>query len=272
MRPLLKNGRIRFGAAVLGLLVLVALLAPLLVPYDPDLADSTKRLYGPGEAHLLGTDDLGRDVLSRLIMGSRLTLLVSVPAVALAAVIGVALGLVAGYRRGLAETLIMRACEVIMAFPPIALAIMAVGLLGSSILNLVLIIGILFAPTFIRVAHSATLVKSRDLYVEAAQALGSGAARIMLKEILPNIAAVIAVQFSISLGQAILLESSLSFLGLGPPPPDPSWGRMVGRARTFMVFQPWLVLWPSIAIALTIVAANQLGDGLRDAIDKRSQK
>lgn len=270
MTALWRNGRVRFGASVLLFFVFVAVLAPLIVPTDPDAADSAARLADPSRVHWLGTDDLGRDVLSRLIMGSRLTLLVSVPAVLLAGIIGVSLGILAGYRRGLLEAVIMRACEVVMSFPPIALAIMAVGLLGSSILNLVVIIGILFAPTFVRIAHSTTLVRSRDLYVEAAHALGAGPVRIMVKAILPNIAAVVAVQASISLGQAILLESSLSFLGLGPPPPDPSWGRMVGRARTFMVFQPWLVVWPSIAIALTIVAANHLGDGLRDVLDKRT--
>lgn len=266
-----SNFRTSFGASVLLSLIVIALAAPWLAPHDPFAIDPAGRLQGMSSEHWMGTDDLGRDILSRLIYGSRTTFLVSIPSVVLAMFLGVPFGLFAGYYRGVTEQVLMRLTEVLLAFPPIILGIFVVAFLGASIANVVIVIGLLYAPTFARITYGTTLSKSEEAFVEAARAIGASSLRITLRTVLPNITAPILIQMSITLGTAILLESSLSFLGLGPPPPDPSWGRMVGNARPFMIFQPWFVVWPSVAIALAIIAANLLGDGLRDLWDPRAR-
>lgn len=271
-RPLWLNYRTAVGGSVLLTLAVAALFAPLFATHDPVAIDPSRRLLGMSAEHWMGTDDIGRDTYSRIVHGARLTFTIAVPAVLLGMAVGVPLGLIAGYVRGIPEQLLMRFTEVLLAFPPIILGIFVVAFLGASVTNVVIVIGLLFSPTFARIAYGSTLAKATEPFVESAAALGASTMRIMFVTILPNIAAPILIQMSLTLGMAILLESSLSFLGLGPPPPDPSWGRMVGQARAFMIFQPTYVIWPSVVIATTIIAANLLGDGLRDVLDPKVRR
>jgi peptide/nickel transport system permease protein len=253
---------------VVGLLAM-AILAPLLATADPNALNPRLKAALPSRTHLLGTDEFGRDIWSRLVFGARITLTVGLASVILAAAGGTLLGTVAGYvGRGL-EAAIMRAMDGMLCFPPILLGIFVVTFLGPSLPHLVLVIGVLYVPRFTRVVHASTLALREVEYVEGARALGASDARIVLLAILPNILAPILVQASLAAGHAILLESGLSFLGLGPPPPAPSWGRMVEQSGRFMQLGAWPLLWPSLAISLAVLAFNLLGDGLRDLLDPR---
>jgi peptide/nickel transport system permease protein len=251
------------------LLVLTAAFAPWLVPYDPAKMHSRFALEPPSKRFWLGTDDYGRDTLSRLVYGARISIQVAVYSVGLALLIGVSLGVVAAYLEGIADTLIMRMMDILLAFPPIILAIAIVAFLGTGVLKLILAIGLLYIPHFARITYSSALAVKQYEYVEAARALGTSDFRIICRAIIPNMMAPIIVQTSLNLGSAILLESGLSFLGMGPPPPTATWGVMVAKARDLMDIEPTLVIWPSIAIALSVLAFNTLGDGLRDALDPR---
>jgi peptide/nickel transport system permease protein len=264
----LRNRRVQLGGGFVLAVLLVALFAPQLAPYHPN------RLLGmpllpPSPQHPLGTDDFGRDELSRLIYGARVSLAVAALAIALAAVIGVPLGLAAGYYRGAAETVIMRLTDVVLSFPTIVLALAVVGILGPSFRDLVLVIGVVYAPPFVRVVYGSTLREREAEYVEAARALGAPDRYILFRVLLPNVAAPILVQASLGLGFAVLVEAGLSFLGLGTQPPTPSWGAMVSVARNFLTRQPLLLVWPSAAVSALVLAFNALGDGLRDALDPR---
>ncbi|HEV8675827.1 MAG TPA: ABC transporter permease, partial [Methylomirabilota bacterium] len=209
------------------------------------------------------------DIWSRLVYGARITLTVGLASVVLAALGGTVLGTAAAYAGRGVEAIIMRAMDGLLCFPPILLGIFVVTFLGPSLVNLILVIGVLYIPRFTRVVHATTLA-IRDLeYVESARALGASALRVVARAILPNILAPILVQASLAAGHAILLESGLSFLGLGPPPPTPSWGRMVEQSGRFMQLSALPLLWPSVAISLTVLAFNLLGDGLRDLLDPR---
>ena len=264
-----SNPRVVVSGLMLLGIVLIAIFAPWLTPQDPQAMDTAQRLTGPSRAHLLGTDEYGRDLLSRAILGSRTSMVVAVLSVALAATIGVLFGLVGSYFGGVWEMLTMRTVDVLLTFPPILLAIAVVAFVGPSVPNLIAVIALLYMPRFARISYGAGLgVKQRD-FVEAARVLGARAPRILWLAILPNILAAIFVQLSLSLGFAILLESGLSFLGLGTPPPQPSWGNMVGVGRGYLRQSGWYVLWPSLAISLTILCFNTLGDGLRDTLDPR---
>jgi peptide/nickel transport system permease protein len=260
------------AAPVVTLLLAMALWAPLLATADPNALDPRARAAPPSRAHLLGTDEFGRDVWSRLVFGARLTLLVGLGSVALAAAGGTLLGTVAAYARGAPETAIMRTMDGMLCFPPILLGIFVVTFLGPSLPHLILVIAVLYVPRFTRVVHASTLALREVEYVESARALGASDARVILFAILPNILAPILVQASLAAGHAILLESGLSFLGLGPPPPTPSWGRMVEQSGRFMQLSPLPLLWPSLAISLTVLAFNLLGDGLRDLLDPRLRR
>lgn len=272
LRKLLRGGWNKVPASVLILLLGFAFLAPVVGLADPAVVNPAIRLEGPSQSHWLGTDELGRDLLSRLAYGSRLTFLIALPAVLLAGAAGTAMGLVAGHFGGMVSLVIMRVVDLMLSFPPIILGIFIVAMLGPSSWNIVLVIGILYAPHFARVVQGSVL-KTREMpYIEAASSLAAGDGRIMLRHILPNTWSVIIVQSSIALGVAVLLESSLSFLGLGPPPPYPSLGRMVSAARSYMHVQPLYVIWPSVIVALIILAANLLGDSIRDVQDPRSSK
>jgi peptide/nickel transport system permease protein len=266
------NPRVVASSLVLLIIVAVAVFAPWLTPQDPMQMDSSARLQGPSAEHRLGTDEYGRDLLSRIILGSRTSIVVAVLSVAAATVVGTIFGLVGSYFGGIWEVATMRSVDVLLTFPPILLAIAVVAFVGPSLPNLIGVIALLYMPRFARIAHGAGLqVKQRE-FVEAARVLGAGTPRILWLAVLPNILAPIFVQISLSLGFAILLESGLSFLGLGTPPPEPSWGNMVGVARGYMRQSGWFVLWPSLAISLTILCFNTLGDGLRDSLDPRLKR
>ena len=255
----------------LGFLILLGIItigAPLFAPYSPTkLLDAP--LLPPGSTYLLGTDDFGRDLLSRLIYAGRVSLGVSAGAVALATLAGVTLGLCAGYFRGIAEFIIMRGMDLILSFPTIVLAIAMVAFLGPSIRNLIIIIAVIYTPRFVRIVYGSTLVLGDADFVHASRVIGSSNSRILRTAVLPNVMAPIFVQVSLSLGFAILVESGLSFLGLGAQPPTPSWGNMISGARPYMELYPHLLIFPSIIIGLTILMLNTLGDGLRDALDPR---
>ncbi len=264
-----RYGQVLAAAPIVALLILVAALAPILASHDPNALNTRAKAVPPSRAYLLGTDEFGRDMWSRLVHGARITLLVGLSSVLLAATGGTILGTVAAYSGRWVEAAIMRAMDGMLCFPPILLGIFVVTFLGQSLLNLILVIGVLYIPRFTRVVHSSTLAIRELEYVESAQALGASALRIIVRAILPNILAPILVQASLAAGHAILLESGLSFLGLGPPPPTPSWGRMVEQSGRFMQLSVLPLLWPSLAISVTVLSFNLLGDGLRDLSDPR---
>lgn len=265
---IVRRPRIAIPLVVLITFTLVSLLAPWLAPYNHTKM-MAQPLLSPGGNHLLGTDDYGRDVLSRLIFAGRVSLGVSIGSVTLAAICGISLGLIAGYFRHWPEFLIMRGMDLLLSFPTIVLAIAMVAFLGPSVRNLIIIIGIIYTPRFVRVVYGSALVLSEADFVNAARVVGASDTRILATAVLPNVMAPIFVQVSLSLGFAILVESGLSFLGLGAQPPTPSWGNMISSARPFMEIYPHLLIFPSIVIGLTILMLNTLGDGLRDELDPR---
>jgi peptide/nickel transport system permease protein len=263
-----RSRQLLIAGPAVGLLLVAAVAAPILSPVDPNALNPRAKAQPPSFAHPLGTDEFGRDLLSRVLRGARITLLVGLSSVVVAATLGTLLGSVAAYARGPVEAGIMRVMDGLLCFPPILLGIFVVTFLGPSLRNLILVIGVLYVPRFTRVVHASTLAVRELEYVEGARALGASAARA----ILPNIVAPILVQASLAAGHAILLESGLSFLGLGPPPPTPSWGRMVEQSGRFMQLSALPLLWPSAAISLTVLAFNLLGDGLRDLLDPRLRR
>lgn len=258
------------GIALVTLFVLLSIAAPLLSPFDP-IAQPAERLQPPDRLHWLGTDEFGRDILSRIIYGSRVSLQVGVISVGIALVIGGALGLVAGYYRGWIDSVTGRLVDIMFAFPAIILIIVLAGVLGPSLTTSMLAIGIVYAPIFARIVRGPTLSVMQQQYVEGAQAIGVHQLQVMLRYVLPNIAAPIIVQATLSFSTAILAEATLSFLGLGTQPPNPSWGTMLGSGRKFMELAPWVAVYPGLAIALAVLGWNLFGDALRDALDPRLQ-
>ncbi len=256
-------------AGLTGLVVVLALLAPVLTPFGPETMDPQRRMAAPSAGHLLGTDEFGRDILSRLGYGARITLTVSAVSIALAVSTGTLLGGAAAYFGGVADLFVMRVADGLLCFPPILLAIFVITFLGPSVVNVILVIALLYIPRFARVAHAATLSIREMEYVQAARAQGAAPFRILRRAILPNIAAPVFVQASLALGHAILLESGLSFLGLGAPPPAPSWGRMIEQSSRFMSLSVWPIIWPAVTVSSTVLAFNLLGDALRDLLDPR---
>jgi peptide/nickel transport system permease protein len=267
-----RSRQVAVAGPAVALLLVAATLAPTLAPADPNALNPRAKAQPPTMAHPLGTDEFGRDLLSRLLHGARITLLVGLASVAVAAGLGTLLGSAAAYGRGPAETAIMRVMDGLLCFPPILLGIFVVTFLGPSLRNLILVIGVLYVPRFTRVVHASTLAIRELEYVESARALGASAARVVAGTILPNIVAPILVQASLAAGHAILLESGLSFLGLGPPPPTPVWGSMIAEGRNFIVMAPHISTIPGIALMVTIVGLNLLGDGLRDTFDPRLRR
>jgi peptide/nickel transport system permease protein len=255
------------GLVITAGVVLVAAFAPLVAPYDPTAQNIAEaQLLAPSLEHPMGTDQLGRDVLSRVLYGAQLSVQVGVIAVGVAMLAGVPLGLVAGYT----DETVMRAKDVVFSFPAILLAIAMVAILGQSTLNVMIAIGITYTPVFARVTRSGVLSVREETFVDAARAIGDSNASILARDILPNVVAPIIVQATVSLAFAILAESALSFLGLGAPPPAPSWGRMLSDSRNFMESAPWTALFPGLAIMVTILGFNFLGDGLRDTLDPQN--
>lgn len=255
------------GLAISAALLFIALFAANLSPFPPLSQRPLDNMLPPGGPYLFGTDILGRDILSRLMRGASNSLRVAVLAVALATVVGTSIGVVAGYAGKMVDTVLMRLVDLLFAFPPLLLALAIVSALGIGAQNAIYAIAIVYLPIFARVARAPTLlIKTRE-YVTAAQAQGAPTPRILFRHILPNIAAPIIVQISLALAWAILLEASLSFLGLGTQPPEPSWGGMLSESRRDMEFAPWLAISPGAAIMLAVLGFNMLGDGLRDALD-----
>jgi len=264
----------RSRAAVLGLalilaFVLTAALAPLIAPHDPVAFSLGQQLAPPSITYPLGTDELGRDILSRLLWGARITLLITVGAVALALAAGTGLGIFAGFRGGWSDLLIMRAMDILLAMPGFLLAIAIIAALGAGTLNVIVAVGIYSIPGFARVARGSTLSVREQDYVLAARALGVPDHRLMWRHVLPNVTPPLLVQTTLRLATAILTASGLSFLGLGPQPPTPEWGAMLSTGRNYVTSSPQLATIPGLAILLVTVGFNLLGDGLRDALDPR---
>jgi peptide/nickel transport system permease protein len=274
LRLLLQFGRRKPVSAGAGLLViatcLLALLAPWLAPYGPNDVDLIARLKGPSSAHWLGTDQFGRDVLSRVMFGGRTSLTVGLGATTLGIGMGVLFGLVSGYAGGILDLVIQRLMDAVMALPPIILLMVLATTLSPSIRNVIIAISILVTPGAARVVRGATLSAKEMPYIEAARATGASAPRIVFRHVLPNVVAPIIVIASIAVGSAIIIEAALGFLGLSVRPPTSTWGNMLNTgAQTYMERAPWLALAPGLAIALTVFSINLLGDGLRDVLDPR---
>jgi peptide/nickel transport system permease protein len=264
----------RRPAAMIGLVVIVlflgaAIAAPLLAPYDPAQQSYTVIRKAPSALHWFGTDENGRDVLSRVLFGARATLLAGLVSVSIAAGAGVPLGLLAGFAGGWTDAVIGRVVDAMLACPFLILAIALAAFLGPSLTNAMIAIGVTATPIFVRVARGATIEAAANDYVEAARALGNPAWRVALRHVLPNIVPPILVQSTLAIATAIIAEASLSFLGLGQQPPEPSWGSMLNAAQRFLTQAPWLAIFPGAAIFLAVLAFNLVGDGLRDALDPR---
>lgn len=265
--PALRTPLGALGAALtLGFGVL-AMAAPLLAPYPPLEMHMADRFQPPGPRYLLGTDEFGRDILSRVIYGTRISIGVALVTAALAGLVGVPAGVTAGYRGGLADTLIMRLCDCIFAFPAILLGLAVVAILGPGPVAVTLAVTCINVPIFARIARASVLAERGKAYVEAALSLGSGAGRIMFRTILPNALPPLLVQATVSAAYAILLEAALSFLGLGSQPPEPSWGTMLNFGRTYLNRAPWYGVFPGLAISLLVLGLHFFADALRDALD-----
>ena len=256
------------GVVVIILVILVAIAAPIISPYKPTSQDA-KRLLPPSAQYYLGTDELGRDVFSRIVYGSRISLQVGIIAVTIALALGATIGVLSGYIGGTFDNLLMRLVDIMFSIPSLVLAIVIAGLLGSSITNAMIAIGITYAPAFARVTRGSVLSVKNEVYLEAARVVGGRDLHIIWHYILPNIIAPVIVLTTLQMSTAILTEAALSFLGLGTQPPDPSWGVMLSNGRKFMESAPWVAVFPGLAIVVAVLGFNFLGDGLRDALDPR---
>ncbi len=268
----LRSGAGVAGAVLILGITLASVLAPLFAPFDPLELVPADRLQGPSTVHPLGTDQYGRDTLSRILYGGRISLAVAALSILFAASVGSVMGLIGGYFRGWLDGLMMRVTDVLLSFPAILLAIALLAFFGGGFWNLVLAIGIIYIGPFARVARAAALSVREEPYVEAEHALGATHGRIVRRAILPNAAAPLLVELTLRLAYAILAEASLSFLGLGTQPPAPSWGQMIAEGRRFLALSPWATVAPGLAIMLTVLGFNLLGDGLRDVLDPRLRR
>ncbi|WP_024512145.1 ABC transporter permease [Bradyrhizobium sp. ARR65] len=271
LRRLLKHKGAIAGLVVIATFILLALFAPLISPYNPIATSWTLVRKPPSALHWFGTDDLGRDILARVIFGARASLLAGLISVSIALSIGVPLGLLAGYRGGFVDALISRITDAMLACPFLILAIALAAFLGPSLGNAMIAIGISATPVFIRLTRGQVMAVKIEDYVEAARAVGNPPWRIALVHILPNILPALLVQATLSIAAAIIAEAALSFLGLGQQPPAPSWGSMLNAAQRFLTNAPWMAIWPGLAIFLVVLSLNLVGDGLRDALDPRQR-
>jgi len=275
MRRALRRLKRRKGAVVglvvIALFVILAVFAPLIAPYDPAAQSWTAVRKAPTAAHWFGTDDVGRDVLARIIFGARASLLAGVISVAIALTVGVPVGLAAGYVGGWFDALIGRITDAMLAVPFLILAIALAAFLGPSLTNAMIAIGVTTTPIFVRLTRGQVMAVKVEDYVEAARAIGNPRWRIALFHILPNIMPALLVQATLSIAAAIIAEAALSFLGLGQQPPAPSWGSMLNSAQRFLTNAPWMAVWPGIAIFITVLSFNLVGDGLRDALDPKER-
>lgn len=268
-RRLLREPAAIIGGGIVGLFVIIAVFAPFIAPYDPIASDWMAIREAPSLAHLFGTDDLGRDILSRVIFGARASLAAGFLSVTIALLLGAPLGLIAGYFGGALDIIISRIADALLAVPFLVLAIALAAFLGPSLQNAMIAIGISAMPVFIRLARGQTLAVRAEDYISAAQSLGLSHLKIMFTHILPNILAPIVVQATLTTAIAVLAEASLAFLGLGQAPPDPSWGSMLDSARQFLVEAPWMAVWPGLAIVVVVIGFNMLGDALNDVLNPR---
>ena len=258
------------GGLIILVFCLVAVFAPLIAPFDPIKIDSTRLLLAPNTQNLMGTDEFGRDIFSRLVYGARISLLVGLMAVVLGTTTGAILGLISGFFGGKLDAIIQRIMDTLMAFPMLVLALAMVAALGSSIQNVIIALAVVIMPNASRVIRSTTLSVRERPFVEAAYSLGFSKWRILFRHVLPNCIAPYIILATAALGSAILSEASLSFLGLGTPPPEPSWGAMLsGKTQRYMTEAPWLAIFPGLAITLVVFGFNFLGDALRDILDPK---
>jgi peptide/nickel transport system permease protein len=269
LRRLARRRAALAGLVVVSLFIALAMLAPLVSPYDPLATDWLTVRKAPSATHWFGTDEIGRDVLARIIWGSRASLLAGLVSVSLAVAIGVPLGLVTGYVGGILDGTLMRLIDAMLAIPFLILAIALAAFLGPNLTNAMIAIGVSQMPIFARLTRGQVLSVKHEDYIEAARALGNPHRRIVLRHIFPNIVPPLLVQATLAAAAAIIAEASLSFLGLGQQPPDPSWGSMLNTAKNFVSQAPWMSIWPGLAIFSLVLSLNLFGDGLRDALDPR---
>lgn len=272
MKRLFRNFAFTSGLALTVMLVLAALAAPLLAPHDPNLQETSRRLEAPSKQHPLGLDDLGRDVLSRIVYGARVSLRVGFSVVLIAALVGVTLGAVSGYFGGVIDILVMRLCDILLAFPGILLAIAMVAVLGPSLNNVILALATIGWVGYARLVRGQVLKVREMEYVTAAKALGARSPRVIVLHVLPNVINPVIVMATLGLAGAILSEAALSFLGLGVQPPTPSWGAMLTSGRRYLGMANHLAIFPGAAIMLAVMGLNFLGDGLIDALDPKYRK
>lgn len=270
-RRLLRRKAAVFGLCVVTVFVLVAVLAPWIAPYDPVKTSWTAIRKAPSALHWFGTDENGRDILSRIVHGASASLRAGVISVSIAVALGVPIGLLAGYRGGWIDAIISRVTDAMLACPFLILAIAMAAFLGPSLRNAMIAIGISATPIFVRLARGATMATMVEDYVEAARAVGNPRWRIALRHVLPNIVPPVLVQATLAIAMAIIAEASLSFLGLGQQPPAPSWGSMLNAAQRFLSQAPWMAIFPGLSIFIVVLAFNLLGDGLRDALDPKGR-
>ena len=271
LRRLLRRPSSMVATAIVGAFIVVAVGAPRFAPLDPIATNFAAVRKAPSALHRLGTDEVGRDVLARVIFGARASLLAGVISVAIALLVGVPVGLISGYLGGFIDALFSRITDALLACPFLILAIALAAFLGPSLGNAMIAIGITTTPIFVRLTRGQVMAVKVEDYVEAARAVGNPHWRIALVHILPNILPALLVQATLSIAAAIIAEAALSFLGLGQQPPAPSWGSMLNAAQRFLVNAPWMAIWPGLAIFLTVLSFNLVGDGLRDALDPRSR-
>jgi peptide/nickel transport system permease protein len=264
-----RNSKAYLGLMIVLSVILVATVAPFVAPYEKNATDLTARTESPSAAHPFGTDELGRDVFSRVILGTRISLYVGILSILIALLAGMTIGVVAGYYGGWVDELLMRVMDAAMSFPPILLALAIMVVLGPQLSNVVIALGFVYTPYIARVGRSAALTERNQEYVESAIARGESHPYIVFREVLPNCMAPVFIQASINVAFAMLSEAALSFLGMGAQPPTPSWGLMIDAGRGFIETAPWMILAPGFAIAYTVIGFNLLGDGLRDVLDPK---
>ncbi len=267
-----ENNAAVVGLCIILFLILIAIIGPFITPYDPNVSDMTKSFLKPSSQHWFGTDQLGRDILSRIISGSRISLTVGLSAVVISLTVGVILGSISGYFGGKTDIVIMRFMDMMLAIPSILLAIAFMAALGKGIDKAVIAIGLVSIPEYARIVRGSILSVKENDYVQAARVIGNKSSRIIFKHILPNVLSSIVVRATLGISTAVLDTAALGFLGLGVQPPYAEWGDMLGRARGFIFTAPYTLIFPGIAITITVLAFNLLGDGLRDALDPKSRK
>jgi len=269
MMRLKRNPGAMLGLILLAILIAVSILAPVLTPFNPTSPELRAQLSPPSSTHLFGTDEFGRDILTRVLHGGRISLTVGLIALSIGAVLGTIFGLVSGFYGGKIDAILMWFIDVLLAFPGILLALLVVSILGVELRNVMLAVGTSMIPRFARLVRGTVLSAKENLYVDAARVTGVPESRVLMRHILPNIISPVIILSTLSLGTAIIIASGLSFLGLGAKPPSPEWGAMLSDGRQFLQSQWWVATFPGVAILVTVIAVNLIGDGLRDALDPR---